>query len=91
VTVPAILDLGSPASYLNREAATRSGHTPDTLDRHRIGLGDLEMVVPSLLVEDLAAFARLGISGPAMLLGSDAFGRRMLAIAYADDVILVTR
>lgn len=91
VTVPAILDLGSPVSYLNREAATRSGHAPDTLDRHHIIIGDLELVVPAFFVEDLPAFSRLDITGPAVLLGNDAFGRRMLALAYADDVLLVTR
>jgi hypothetical protein len=91
VIVPAILDLGSPVTYLNREAATRSGHAIDTLDRHRVALGDLEMVVPALFVEELPAFARLGIGGPAMLLGNDAFGGRTLAIAYADDLIFVSR
>ena len=91
VSVPAILDLGSPVSYLNPEAARRSGHAAGTLDRHRVIIGDLELVVPAFFVEDLPAFSRLGITGPAMLLGNDAFGGRMIAIAYADDLLFVTR
>ncbi len=89
-TVPAMLDLGSPFSMLNSSAATlmaaKSNIIPIAARTESTTLVPVDM-----LVSDRGTFARLGLAHrPALVLGTDVFEGRVLAISYRDRVAFVS-
>ncbi len=88
-TVPAMLDLGSPVSMLNSSAAmlmaAKSNIIPIAARTENTALQPVDM-----LVSDRGTFARLGLAHrPALVLGTDVFEGRVLAISYRDRVAFV--
>jgi predicted aspartyl protease len=86
VRVPAMLDLGAPVSVLNGPAGALVGaHGPATDIVARTG--DIQLEPVRALVRDLGTFRRLGFERrPAVVLGTDVFSDRVLAISYRDRV-----
>lgn len=90
-TVPAMLDLGAPVSVLNRPAGALIG-AGGTVTRIVARTGGTKLGPVVVLVRDLGTFARLGLAHrPAIVLGTDAFEDRVLAISYRDRVAFVSR
>ena len=90
-TIPAMLDLGAPISVLNRSAGALIG-TRAPLTNISARTGDIELVPVRALVRDIGTFARLGYAQrPAIVLGTDVFEDRVLAISYRDRVASVSR
>jgi hypothetical protein len=97
--IPAVLDLGAPVSYFNHAAArmfgkNRSAVRPQFWVVHppELDVGSVRVQQSFALVQDLSLFTRIGYANtPAMLLGSDAFEDRALAIGYRDRIAFVSR
>ena len=90
-TVPAMLDLGAPVSVLNRSAGALIG-TRAPATNISMSTGDIDLVPVRALVRDIGTFARLGYARrPAIVLGTDVFEDRVLAISYRDRVASVSR
>jgi Aspartyl protease len=90
-TVPAMLDLGAPVSVLNSSAGLLIGSRRNAT-QIVTRTGDTTLNPVHMLVRDLGTFARLGLAHrPAIVLGSDAFEDRLLAISYRDRVAFVSR
>jgi hypothetical protein len=90
-TMPAMLDLGAPVSVLNRSAGALFGARAGLIHM-TARTGDTELVPVRALVRDLGTFTRLGLAHtPAIVLGTDVFEDRMLAISYRDRVAFVSR
>ncbi|HLL21005.1 MAG TPA: retropepsin-like aspartic protease [Kofleriaceae bacterium] len=83
---PAVLDLGSPNSYLSRAAAAHLNQRRETVWGRTLGIGfgDAELVMRGVVVEDLPNFRRFGLGRPVVLLGSTTFRGRTVAISFAD-------
>ena len=94
--MPAVLDLGSPASILNKAAARQLHgdfplHYQIVLPRE-VKVGDLVVFNRPMYVSDLPLFARWGLaSEPAMLLGADVFGDRAIVLLYDKRTLLVSK
>jgi aspartyl protease len=89
-TVPAMLDLGAPVSVLNSSAGHLIGARRN-LTRIVARTGDTTFGPVPMLVRDLGTFRRLGLTRqPAIVLGTDVFEDRVLAISYRDRVAFVS-
>lgn len=87
--IPAMLDLGAPVSVLNRPAGVLVG-ARGPLVHIAARTGDARLEPVRALVRDLGTFHRLGLARrPALVLGSDTFADRVLAISYRDRVARV--
>jgi len=91
--MPAFLDLGAPTSVLNVRAAKMLGlRGPGRTRIRSMMIGNVDVRPPHVLVENLSAFDLLGLAKrPAMLIGSDVFEDRVLAIAFRDRVAFVSK
>src|SRR5262249_45215994 len=89
-TVPAMLDLGAPVSVLNSSAAMLKGARRDGTNIVA-RTGDTTLGPVHMLVSDIGTFKRLGLAHrPAIVLGTDVFEDRVLAISYRDRVAFVS-
>ncbi len=91
--MPAFLDLGAPISVINVQAALMLGmHGPGHTRIHSMMIGNVDVRPRHMLVQNLPAFDILGLSKrPAMLIGSDVFEDRVLAIAFRDRVAFLSK
>jgi hypothetical protein len=90
--IPAILDLGAPTSVVNNAAAVMIGAKRPAFQPEDLRVDGVELAAGYVLVRDLGLFQRLGLGRrPAMLLGSDVFENRSLAIAFRDGAAFVSR
>jgi hypothetical protein len=89
--MPALLDTGSPITYVNEPAAP--GRRSLRISKLRVADTTLYGSSYFMLVQNLTAFAGQGLDGarPAMLLGADFFDNRILAISYRDRVAFISR
>jgi hypothetical protein len=88
--MPALLDLGSPITYVNELTAPQR----HLVRASRIEIADTTLYGTShfLLVENLAAFVNEELAGsPVMLLGTDFFHGRVLAISFRERVAFISR
>ncbi len=90
--IPAILDLGAPSSVVNNAAAQMLGVPRPAFRPQDLRVGTVGLDVGYILVRDLPLFDRLGMANhPVMLIGSDVFENRSLAIAFRDRAAYVSR
>jgi len=90
--IPAFLDLGAPNSVVNNAAAKMLGARGPAFRPRDVRIGGAEITGRYFLVRDLSVFKYLGLSSqPAMLIGSDVFENRSLAIAFSDRVAYLSR
>jgi hypothetical protein len=89
--IPAMLDLGASVSVLNRSAGALIG-ARGSATRMLARTGDTHLEPVRALVRDLGTFARLGMADrPAILLGTDVFEDRVLALSCRDRLAFVSR
>jgi hypothetical protein len=90
--IPAILDLGAPNSVVNNAAAVMLGAKRPAFEPRDLRVGSVELDTRYILIRDLPLFERLGLNQRrAMLIGSDVFENRALAIAFSEGAAFVSR
>ncbi|MBA2544025.1 MAG: aspartyl protease family protein [Deltaproteobacteria bacterium] len=87
----ALLDLGAPITVINHAAAKVLGVSRPMFQVPSMTVGNVQLARRTMLVRELPVFERAGlVDQPAILLGSDVFKDRALAIGYRDRMAMLS-